>query len=87
MAATYLTLISVELLREVLYDPESIPLPPCLHLSKTTLALSERHPGMWLAEITDDDAPEVLNGQHVDLTFTRHADQSVTVAARDVVRF
>ena len=81
MAATYLCLIADELL----HGPERIEWPLCLHLGRTTL--SERHPGAWLVEVTDDDAPEELNGQHVDLTFTRHADQSVTVAARDVVRF
>lgn len=81
MAATYLCLIS----NDLLHGPQRIPWPRCLHLGKTTL--SERHPGMWVVEITDDDAPEELNAQQVELYFTRMADSTVQVTGRQVVRF
>lgn len=81
MAATYLILIADELVN----GPEPLEVPQCLRLGRATL--SERHPGRWLVEVTDDDAPEELNAQHVDLIFTRHADGAVTVTERQVVRF
>lgn len=81
MAATYECLISAELLN----GPERIAWPRCLHLGRTVL--SERHPRMWVVEVTDDDALEELNGQQVELTFTRGAHGIVQVSGRDVVRF
>ena len=81
MAATYLCLIADELL----HGPERIEWPRCLHLGRSTL--SERHPGVWLVEVTDDDAPAELNSEHVELTLTRRPDGTAEVSGREVVRF
>jgi hypothetical protein len=67
------------------HGPERIEWPRCLHLGRSELTSS--HPGMWLVEVTDDDAPEELNSMQVELSLARDGAGIVTVTGRDVVRF
>lgn len=81
MAATYLTLVADELLN----GPAPVELPRCLHIQRQTL--DARHPGFWVVEFLDDDAPEELNAKQVELTLQRVGHERPRVADRKETTF
>lgn len=78
MGAVYLTLVSDEILSHA-------ELPSCLDVQDRRL--SELHPGFWVLQVADEDAPAGLQAQHVELTFEKAEGEPVRVRDRRVTTY